>query len=161
MGGQDLLGRLGEFHLFARGHDREIHNLMRGASEHLELALFDYSFVTGGGTLLADATGGSRAFAKALEREVSDALNLERRPIRADSPLLTGDGIEHALSLRRVAFRRAVRGAARGGGGPPLAAFDLGGRPAVILSPLDWSAGLVGTPMYACRGIAPGSSSAS
>ncbi|MCC6359204.1 MAG: hypothetical protein IT450_10700, partial [Phycisphaerales bacterium] len=47
---------------------------------------------------------------------------------------------------------RAARALGRGREYPPLKAFMLGGRPAVIYSPLDISASLLGTQVFDCRG---------
>jgi hypothetical protein len=114
-------------------------------------------FLTGGGTLLADAAGGSREFVDALERNVGEALKVESIPLPPGSPIFTGSGLADGLKLDRVEYRRAARADSRGRDFPPLKAFMLGQRPAVIYSPLDVSVGLLGTPVYDCRGYEPDS----
>lgn len=44
-----LFESLGGFHLFSLGHSRKLWNLMRGKSRGVELAVFDFKYVTGGG----------------------------------------------------------------------------------------------------------------
>jgi hypothetical protein len=44
-----FLQRLSNFHLFAQGHSKKLWNLLRGTSDNLEVAVFDYRYVTGGG----------------------------------------------------------------------------------------------------------------
>lgn len=44
-----LLETLGGHHLFSQGHSRKLWNLMRGKANDLEVLLFDYKYVTGGG----------------------------------------------------------------------------------------------------------------
>src|SRR5688500_14618023 len=44
-----LLAGLTDFHLFSQGRSRKVANLMRGATADLDAAVFDYSYVTGGG----------------------------------------------------------------------------------------------------------------
>ena len=47
--GEGLLGRYPGFHLFSQGHSRRARNLLRGQAGGLEVAVFDYSYVTGSG----------------------------------------------------------------------------------------------------------------
>jgi hypothetical protein len=44
-----LIAELGTFHLFQQGHSRRLYNLMRGEANGLEVLVFDYTYVTGGG----------------------------------------------------------------------------------------------------------------
>lgn len=44
-----LLTELSLFNLFTQGHSRRLYNLMRGEANNLEVAIFDYTYVTGGG----------------------------------------------------------------------------------------------------------------
>src|SRR5262249_50051109 len=44
-----LFTSLGQYHLFQQGHSKRLYNLMRGASNDLEVLIFDYTYVTGGG----------------------------------------------------------------------------------------------------------------
>jgi len=114
-------------------------------------------FLAGGGTLLADAAGGSSAFAESLRQQLTGLLAVEPRALPPGSPILTGNGIPGAVDLRHVGYRRAVRRPERSGRLPPLEVYDLGKRAAVIFSPLDISAGLLGTHVFDCRGYAPDS----
>jgi hypothetical protein len=43
------LTSLGSFHLGSQGHSKSVTNLLRGRSNNLEVAIFDYRFVTGSG----------------------------------------------------------------------------------------------------------------
>lgn len=112
-------------------------------------------FLTDGGTLLADAAVGAREFTESLERNVGDALKVPPLPLPPSSPIFTARGVPDAIRLDRVDYRRAARGDHRGREFPPLRCFVLGSRPAVIYSPLDISVGLLGTPVYDCRGYDP------
>jgi len=107
-------------------------------------------FLTGGGTLLADAAGGSPEFVQALETEVRRAIRGQPRPVPRNWPLLTGEGIPGAVDLAEVSYRRAARRGAPAY--PRLLAFQSGQRLSVIYSPLDLSASLLGTQIYDLRG---------
>ncbi len=115
-------------------------------------------FLAGGGTLLADAAGGSTAFARSFERELRAILGHPAAYLEPDDPILTGEGIPGARPLRGVGYRRAVRRPGRGRRLPPLRAFRRGRRAVAVYSPLDLSTGLLGTPVFGCRGFAPASS---
>ncbi|MGE0481225.1 MAG: DUF4159 domain-containing protein [Phycisphaerae bacterium] len=125
--------------------------LALSAAEQLGLR----NFLTGGGTLLADAAGGSEAFTASLESYVRDVLKCSPMTVEADSFLITGAGIPQAQSLKSVSYRRAARSIAGGTAHPRLRAFESNRRLAVIYSPLDLSIGLLGTPVYGCRGYDP------
>lgn len=112
-------------------------------------------FLSGGGTLLADAAGGSRDFTAALERYVGAAQRSESRALPPDSFIYTGAGIPDAVDLSGIAYRRSARRAARGREYPRLKAFAARRRIPVIYSPLDLSAGLLGTPAYDVMGYEP------
>jgi hypothetical protein len=114
-------------------------------------------FLSAGGTLIADAAGGNADFTQALEEQVALALSSEPYLLPSTSNVLTGRGMSGATDLAAVAYRRAVRADARGETYPRLRAFALGRRPAVIYSPLDLSAGLLGTPAYGVQGFEPDS----
>lgn len=114
------------------------------------------AFLTSGGTLIADGAGGSRAFIESLEKHVTRALNVEPKPLDKESFLITGEGIPRAGTLTGIQYRRAAR-VASAADWPRLRVFDLGRRLAVIESPLDLSAGLLGTPLYNCNGYSPDS----
>ncbi len=112
-------------------------------------------FLSSGGTLLADAVGSEREFAQSLEAAVREAMREEPRALPPDSPILTGEGIPGAVSLRGVAYRRAVRSAGRGQEYPRLVSFQGRRRAMVVYSPLDLSVGLLGTQVYNLQGYEP------
>lgn len=105
-------------------------------------------FLTRGGTLIADATGGNEAFTAALERELQTILRTD--PIRLDEedPIVTGRGIPQARSLADISYRRAARRRAAGSSAAQLRGFELGPRYAVLYTPLDITTGLLGTRVY-------------
>jgi hypothetical protein len=111
-------------------------------------------FLTSGGTLLADAAGGSREFLESFEQQLTGILNVEPVSVPQDSALITGEGIPGAGRIAGVHYRRAAR-LENPGEAPLLRAYNLGRRLAVIYCPLDLSAGLLGTPVYGVRGYAP------
>ncbi|MGD8450958.1 MAG: DUF4159 domain-containing protein [Phycisphaerae bacterium] len=108
------------------------------------------AFLRGGGTLLADTTGGHGEFDKSLSACCAEILRVEPRRLPADSYVLTGEGIPDAVSITDVGYTRVARGTR--GNAPPIYAFDVGRRLSVIYSPLDISAGLLGTHVYDRRG---------
>lgn len=110
------------------------------------------AFLTGGGTLLADAALGKSDFTEAFERQITELLKTEPQRLPQNSPILTGKGLPGATDLGITEYRRAARALGRGREYPPLKAYMLGGRPAVIYSPLDISVGLLGTEVFDCRG---------
>lgn len=112
------------------------------------------SFLTSGGTLLADGACSSRAFVESLEKQLSEALKVEPKLIEPDSFLISGEGIPDAQRLTGLSYRRSTR-VEPGRDAPLLKGYDLGRRLAVIYSPMDLSAALLGTPVYDCRGHAP------
>jgi hypothetical protein len=114
-------------------------------------------FLSAGGTLVADAAGGARDFTRALEEQVSQATYSEPRALPPEAFVLTGAGIPGAVDLAGVSYRRAARSAARGQEYPRLMTFQTERRYMVIYSPLDLSAGLLGTPVYNVQGYDPDS----
>ncbi len=114
-------------------------------------------FLTDGGTLLADAAGGSAAFIESLEEQLTSLLNVQPKRLPPTSPVLTGRGFPGTASLDTVGYRRTVRRPGRGRRLPPLQAYEIGKRAAVIYSPLDISVGLLGTQAFECRGYDPDS----
>ena len=77
--------------------------------------------------------------------------------VPADSFLVTGAGLTDGVDLAGIQYRRAARGVGSGREYPRLKTFGSRRRFSVIYSPLDLSAGLVGTPMYNVAGYAPDS----
>ena len=116
------------------------------------------AFVEAGGTLLADAAGGSTAFAAAAERELravfGDAANALTQAA-GDLPLY-GD-MKDAPPLK-IAYRLAAARAVGAADGPMLRAIPVAGRAgAVLLSNQDLSVGLVGMPVAGVVGYTPDS----
>ncbi len=109
-------------------------------------------FLTRGGTLLADATGGAGQFADALDTYLTKALRSSAEPAPHKAAIVSGDGIPDAVSLEGVAYRRAARREAGGRGYPRLMTYNLKRNAAALVSPLDLSSGLLGTDVYDCRG---------
>jgi len=48
-GDDSLLERLDHFHLFSQGHSRKIKNMLHGETDDVELAIFGYRYIVGGG----------------------------------------------------------------------------------------------------------------
>lgn len=111
-------------------------------------------FLRGGGTLIANAGGGSDEFDKAFQEVMQEVQRDRPARLPADSYIITGEGIPDAVDLTSVGYTRTARGYVRGQA-PPLFAFESGRRIAVLYSPLDISAGLLGTPIYDRRGYDP------
>jgi hypothetical protein len=114
-------------------------------------------FFSAGGTLLADAAGGSRDFTKSLEDYLRDVLQEEPRLLPAESLIYTGRGISGTVDLSGVMYRRAALGMGKGRKYPLLKAFGERGRFLALYSPLDLSTGLLGTPVYNVQGYEPAS----
>jgi hypothetical protein len=47
--GTGILGRFPGFHLLSQGHSKSVRNVLTGKASGLEVTIFDYSYVTGGG----------------------------------------------------------------------------------------------------------------
>lgn len=115
-------------------------------------------YLENGGTLLIDAICASREFAKSARGEIATALGgraLQRVP--ADDPLFTD--AYGGFDVRRVAVRRPQPAAddqplaARVRQQPPeLEGVRIGGRWAVLFSPLDLSCALENHEAIECRG---------
>ena len=110
-------------------------------------------FLSNGGTLLADAAGGARDFSKSFETHLTGALKSNPTRLSKDSFLWTGQDIPAAVNLSGVTYTRSARGRVRDQV-PPLWTYRTGHRLAVIYSPLDISAGLLGKPIYGRLGYA-------
>jgi hypothetical protein len=108
-------------------------------------------FVRGGGTLLVDAAGGNKPFADSsltMLRGMFPGVFPERLSRSHSLFAAGGEPIERFLYRRRT---RIVSGP----GSPRVRAFTIGGRPAVIHSAEDLTAGLLGTNGYTIAGYAP------
>ena len=111
-------------------------------------------FVEDGGTLVIDAAGGSKAFAKSVEamlKEVFPAVRQRLRRLATTSALYNLPGME----IRTVGFKRRT-GINRIDRLPELRTVLVAGdRPGVIYSPLDLTAGLLGARAYTIDGYDP------
>ena len=108
-------------------------------------------FVEGGGLLLVDAAGGSRAFAQSAEGligEMFGASSIKRLPV--NSPVYA------AKEIKDFKYRRQTR--SRLGGakeGQMRGVTVAGNRQGVVYSREDLTGGLVGYACYGCDGYAP------
>ncbi len=113
------------------------------------------AYLYSGGTLLADAAVGSQEFANSLDSALQGTLGAPLKYLERDSFLFGGGSIPDGVSLENIVYRRAARRETRGQTLPRLRVFEIGQRLAVIFSPYDVSASLLGTAVYNCRGYEP------
>lgn len=115
------------------------------------------SWVSGGGTLVIDAAGGSKTFAEAIEQALvstfggTDSL----RKLDQASPVYTLSGHEIADVFYReqaIVDMGGIRSK-----NPSLQAVYVGERAGVIYSQYDLTGGLLGAPAYTCSGYKPDS----
>jgi hypothetical protein len=107
-------------------------------------------FVTGGGLLVVDAAGGSKAFADSADAVLGEVFGegaLKR--LSADAALYA------AKPIKEFKYRRQTRERASNPKEPMLKAVTVEGRLGAILSREDLTCGLVGYASYACDGYAP------
>jgi hypothetical protein len=113
-------------------------------------------FIEQGGTLIADAAGGSGPAATSIETEIG-ALTSERlKLLPTNHPALAQMG----MKAPDVALRSAARKIAGEAHGPRIQSASVGGRDAIFYSDLDLSVGLVGQPVDGIIGYAPASATA-
>lgn len=120
------------------------------------------AFIEAGGTLLADAAGGSGAFASAAERELREIVG-ETDAAALSQPLGAGHSLYAdgtALPPLTVAYRLDAETRLGAPKGPRLRGIERGGRLAVVWSPEDLSVGLVGMPVAGVIGYAPDTATA-
>lgn len=113
-------------------------------------------FLTAGGVLIGDAANGSQEFANSFERAMTQILRTEPVLVPESAALLKGSDIPDAVDLSGTTYRRSARqrtSVVRDR--PALRAYSLGGRMAIIYSPLDISVGLLGTEVFGCAGYEP------
>lgn len=117
-------------------------------------------WVTGGGTLLVDAWGGSQDFAVAARRELF-AAGVDLQPLTGDSAVVVGRFPGGSDLRQRVRFKLPARRLLRRKGAAPerhtLEVAHLGDAGAVYFSSFDLSAGVAGVPVYGALGYKPGS----
>jgi hypothetical protein len=113
-------------------------------------------FVTGGGTLIVDAAGGSSEFVESANAELSAIFGSTAAGELADPLPATAavfnlpGGAIHEFAYR--AFARKILGSLKG---PRLRAIRVNSRPAVFLSREDLSGGLVGEAIDGIVGYEP------
>ena len=124
-------------------------------------------FVEAGGTLVLDAAGGAKmepdpktkinrpvGFAASAEQLITDLFGAKAlRLLSSQAPVLLLDGLE----IGRVAYRRRTRARMPGVRVPNLRVVAVGDRPAVIYSPEDITAGLIGYASSEVDGYQPDS----
>ncbi len=104
-----------------------------------------------GGTLVVDAAGGSEAFAAAVRKELFPLAGAG-----VDEPIPHRHPIYGNLRLGVIGYRRDyARALGDGAGVGRLRGVREGERYAIIFSPDDLTAGLVGGPVYRLRGYTP------
>lgn len=113
-------------------------------------------FVEGGGTLVVDAAGGSGEFTASAEEMLRSAFGSAAKQL--DEPLPQDNVIYHlpGAALGTVTYRSFARQSLSGNFRTPrLRGIVIDGRTAVIYSPIDLSAGLVGQPVDGIVGYSP------
>jgi len=115
-------------------------------------------FVAGGGTLFIDAAGGSRQFDQSARKLIEAMYGDELRPVALSSDLLLNPLQDVPdVAIKQVHYTDIGRKMLGGSTNPMLQAVFLEDRAAVIYSPLDVTAGLVGYPSGQSAGYAPDS----
>ena len=116
-------------------------------------------FVAGGGTVFIDAAGGdqggkdSKGFTAAVEAILAEMYPDERlQTLAATAPLFHLKGME----IEKVRWRRRTQVKLAGITRPLLKAILIGGRPGIIVSRHDVTAGLLGCPAYMVDGYSEG-----
>jgi hypothetical protein len=111
-------------------------------------------YITGGGTLIVDAAGGTKGFADAAENALGEMFGKALiKPLLPDAPIYKLAGLE----IKVVGYRRKARVDRGLKADPNLRGIFLGKRLAVIFSKEDITGGLLGCPCYNCLGYAPDS----
>ena len=106
-------------------------------------------FVTGGGTLIADAAGGSEEFDKAVRAELLPLLPAAQvGSLGLTSEIYNQPG----LVIDKVSYRRAAQAKYGQDATPHLEAVAVGNRPLILYSRDDITASLVGYPGQNLRG---------
>jgi hypothetical protein len=112
------------------------------------------AYVQGGGLLLIDAAGGSKAFADAAEKELLAIFPNQAAQI---SPLANSDPLYQGVDFR---YRRYLRPGETIHSGPDLRGLKINGHWAVLLSRQDISNALVGRDVDGVVGYTPESATA-
>jgi hypothetical protein len=114
------------------------------------------SFIAAGGTLVIDAAGGSAEFADSAEAELQNMFPAESAqlndPLPVNHAVYALDGYKADDTGYRTFTRSKLTGSLKA---PRLRGMTIGGRTAVIFSPEDISAGLVGNQIDGIIGYDP------
>ena len=111
-----------------------------------------------GGTLFADAAGGSRPFTDSFNQLVAKLFPGEMlQPIKPTSALFSGE-FAGATKIARVHLRKFAIASQGGHKKPHLEGIKIGRRWAIIFSPDDIASGLLGTHTWGITGYTPQSS---
>lgn len=118
-------------------------------------------FISGGGTLFIDAAGGdcykgtqSKGFSTSVEQTLTGMFPKRKlAKLKADSPIYTIS----PEPIKKVRWRRVTHIGMLGDYTPQLKAIIIDGRPAVIFSSLDITAGLLGVTTSGIDGYQPDS----
>ena len=126
-------------------------------TDHFELTAAEKAglkrHVTGGGSLLLDAAGGSKAFRESAEVLLAELFG--RRALRSLSSSAAVYAIK-GFEIPNVQYRRRTRGILGNVTEPSLRAVLVDkARPGVYFSREDLTVGLVGCPSYTVHGYAP------
>jgi hypothetical protein len=114
------------------------------------------AFINAGGLLIADAVGGSEAFDASARQQLLTLLDDAYPQIGRLGA--SSDAIQQAqYPIDAVSYRSAARAIYGQDNAPQLQAVSVGGRPAIIYSRDDLTAGLVGYRGHDFRGYAPSS----
>jgi hypothetical protein len=111
------------------------------------------AFVEGGGTLIADACGGSTEFGEAAEAQLTSLFPAATMKVIEPTHAVFSAGAKTKEVAYR-AFARRVIGALQT---PRIKGMEIGGRVAVFFSVEDLSTGLVGQPVDGIYGYEPAS----
>ncbi len=114
------------------------------------------AFIDAGGLLVADAAGGSDAFDKAATEQLLTLLD-DVYPKVGRLPTTSKVYRQPGRIIGKVAYRRASRTRYGDDRAPRLQAVSIEGRPAIVYSHDDLTAGLVGYYGHNLRGYAPDS----
>jgi hypothetical protein len=148
--GRDSLDGIRFLHLTGRG------TLSLAPEESAALK----AFVTGGGTVLVDAFGGSATFAASARKQVETVFGA-MAPLDSSSMLASGlfaGGADLSKGIRyTLAARRDMRRTEQSAKSQRLDVVMAGRRPAVIFSPVDLTAALAGVNIYGGMGYRPDS----
>ncbi len=113
-------------------------------------------WVEGGGTLWVDAVGGQLEAAHNAEQLLKDILPDSRRvPLQQGHPIISGQGLKNGYDNKKVGYRRLLLLRYGQVDRSRLFQVDVGGRPGIIFSSEDLTAGLAGLRHWGIYGYTP------